>query len=263
MKEVAYPRFFHTQPLTDFERKRLDALPQLPPSYVEFLDTFGRARFFRELDRDTHHLFVFPPPDKMHFYGNSYMMDAAATDSTGVCFKFSELVRGAEPPLYDIVLGIAPASPRRRADSFMDWLTRAWERCRRRYTKKAWARVISGPEPFTSAEQRIVDIRRGFSWRQLPPHNGMVAIEFTNASDGHLTHYSIGVKDEYGMRMVGGFFVDVAHVAPGTTAVVHVPLGGYSHLLTAEISELFDKGEPKPESRGDFWEFRGLNNEAA
>src|SRR5262245_35863678 len=48
--------------------------------------------------------------------------------------------------------------------------------CRRRYTKKAWARVVAGPEAFTSAEQRIVDIRRSFSWRQLPPHDGMVSI---------------------------------------------------------------------------------------
>jgi hypothetical protein len=199
----------------------------------------------------------------MHFYGDSYMMDAAATDSTGVSFKLSELARGAEPPLYDIALGIASTSPRRRADSFMDWLMRAWERCRRRYTKKVWAKVIAGPDPFTPAEQRIVDIRRGFSWRQLPPHNGMVSIEFTNASDGSLSRYSIGVKDKYGLRMVGAFFVDVAHVAPSTTAIVHVPLGGYSHLLSAEISVLFDKGEPKPESRGDFREFQAINNGAA
>lgn len=94
MKEVAYPRFFSYIAVTDFERKRLDALPQLPPTYVEFLNTFGRAKFFRELDRDTHHLFVFPPPDKMHFYGDSFLMDAAATDSTRVAFKFSELYAG-------------------------------------------------------------------------------------------------------------------------------------------------------------------------
>jgi hypothetical protein len=263
IKEIAYPRFFHMQPLTDFERKRLAALTQLPPSYVEFLNTFGRARFFRELDRDRHHLFVFPPPDKMHFHGDSYMMEAAATDSTGLSFKYSELARGAESPLYDIALGIAPGSPRRRADSFMHWLTRAWERCRRRYTKKEWARVIAGPEPFTPGEQRIVEIRRGFFWRQHPPHNGMVSIEFTNASDGRLSFYSIGVKDNYELRMVGGFYVDVAHIAPQTTEIVHVPLGGYSHLLTAEISVLFDKGEPKPESRGDFWEFRALKNGTA
>lgn len=254
IEEVAYPGFFHRQALTDFERKRLDALPQLPLSYVEFLNTFGRAKFFRELDRDTHHLFIHPPPEEIHFAGDSYMMAAGGLDSTGVFFKFSELTQGAEPPLYDIALGIAPASPRRRADSFTDWLIRAWERCRRRYTKKAWSRVIAGPEPFTPDERRIVDIRRGFSWRQLPPHHGMIAIEFTNASDGYLPRYSIGVKDKYGSRMVGGLFVDVAHIEPGMTAVVHVPLGGYSHLLTAEISVLFEKGEPKPESRGDFWE---------
>ena len=87
---------------------------------------------------------------------------------------------------------------------------------------------MAGPQPFTPEEQRVLQIRRGFSWRQLPAHNGMVAIEFTNASDGHLMRYSIGVKDKYGLRMVGGFFVDVAHVAPGMTTIVHVPLGGYS-----------------------------------
>jgi hypothetical protein len=259
IQEVAYPHFFHTEPLTDFERKRLDALPQLPPSYVEFLNTFGRAKFFRELERNEHHLFVSPPPGSMHFYGDTYMMDVARTDSTEVSFKFCELALGAEPPLYDIALGIAPASPRRRADSFMDWLTRAWERCRRRYTKKAWAKVLSGPTPFTQEEQRIVEIRSGFSWRQLAPQNGMVAIEFTNASDGELPYYCIGVKQKYGSSMVGGFRLDVAHIKPGTKDVVYMPMGGYSHLITAENSVLFDKGEPKPETRGDFWEFRAIN----
>ncbi len=255
MKEVAYPRFFHCEPLTEFERKRLNALSQLPPSYVEFLNTFGRARFFRELDRDSHHLFVFPPPDTMHFYGDSYMMDAAATDSTRVSFKFSELVPDSEPPLYDIALGIGPTSPRRRADSFMDWLTRAWDRSRRRYTKKEWAKALAGPKPFTAEEQRIVEIRRLFSWRQLPPLNGMVSIEFNNRSNGYLSRYSIGVKDKFGVRMIGAFFVDVSQIGPGTKAVIHVPMGGYAHLLTAESSVLFDKGVPEPESRGDFREF--------
>jgi hypothetical protein len=263
MKGVNYPRFFHCLPLTDFERKRLDSLSQLPPSYIEFLKTFGRARFFRELDRDNHRLFVLPPPEKMHFYGDSYMLDVGGTESTTVSFKFSELTTGAEAPLYEAVPGVASASPRRRADSFMDWLTRAWERSRRRYSKRAWARVLAGPEPFTPEEQRIVEIRRGFSWRQLPPQNGMVAIEFTNASDGCLSRYTIGVKDRYGSWMVGAFWIDVAHVAPGTTAVAHVPLGGYSHLLSPEMSILFDTGEPMPESRGDFCEFTPVDNKVA
>jgi hypothetical protein len=140
----------------------------------------------------------------------------------------------------------------------MDWLTRAWDRSRRRYTKKAWARTLAGPVPFTAEEQRIVEVRRGFSWRQLPPQNGMVSIEFTNVSDGFLSRYSIGVKDKYGIRMIGAFFVDVSQVRPGTTAVARVPMGGYAHLLTAESSVLFDKGEPKPESRGDFSEFTAI-----
>src|SRR5262245_21233404 len=130
---------------------------------------------------------------------------------------------GAEPPIYDR----AVASPRKRADSFTEWLTKAWEHSRRRYTKKAWAQVLSGPEPFTVEERRIVEARAGFAWRQLPPENGQVVIEFTNRSDDYLPRYTIGVKDKYGNRMTGAFFVDVSHIAPKTTAVVHVPLSGY------------------------------------
>lgn len=252
MKAVTYPLFFHCEPLTKDERKRMKALPQLPQSYVEFLNTFGKASFFRELDRDEHHLRVFPPPREVRFRGDSYLVNAAATDWTVVAFKFSDLSTDRDPPLFDIVSG----GPRRRADSFMDWLSRAWDRCRRRYTKKTWARVLAGPEPFSAEEQRIVEIRRGFSWRQLPPYHGKIAIEFTNTSGGYLSRYSIGVRDKYGASMIGGFLVDVARVGPGTTAVIHVPMGGYAHLLTAESSVLFDKGEPKPESRGDFGEFK-------
>ncbi len=257
MKRVAFPQFFHTEPLTRFERKRLESLPQLPSSYVDFLNTFGRARFFRELDRDKHYMMISPPPEKMSFRGDSYMMDAAYAGNTTVSFKFSELAPGKEPPLYDIALGIAPASPRRRADSFMDWLTKAWDRSRRGYTKKAWATAITGPTPFSAAEQRIVDIRRGFKWRQLPPKDGMAAIEFTNASDGRLSYYSIGVKRKHG-GVFGGFWVKADHIAPGATIIVHVPMGGYANQLTAESCVLFDKGEPKPETRSDFWEFREM-----
>jgi hypothetical protein len=255
MKKVAFPQFFHLEPLTKFERKRLDSLPQLPPSYVDFLTTFGKARFFRELDRDRHHLMIFPPPEKMNFYGDSYMMDVAHAGNTTVSFKFSELESGKEPPLYDIALGIAPASPRRRAESFMEWLVEAWDRRRRGYTKKAWATVVAGPTPFSAAEQRIVDIRRGFKWRQLPPKDGMVTIEFTNASDGRLSCYSIGVKRKHG-GVFGGFRVKTDHIESGSTVIVYRPMGGYADQLTAESCVLFDQGEPKPETRSDFWEFR-------
>jgi hypothetical protein len=257
MDEVHYPRFFHCEPLTKWERKRLDTIADLPPSYVEFLEAFGRAKFFRQLDRDVHDLEVFPPPEEMHFYGDSYMFDIGARAySAPVSFKFSEFAPGAEPPIYDIALGIAPAAPRRRAESFTDWLTKSWVSCRRKYSRKAWATVLSGPVPFTSEELRICEIRNGFSWRQLPPHDGKVVVEFKNGSTGYLHYYSIGVRDRDGIRMTGGFRVDVSHIAPGTTAVLELPMGGYEHLLTAEISVLFDKGDPRPESRNDFWEFR-------
>jgi hypothetical protein len=125
MEEVHYPRFFHFEPLTKLERRRLDAQPTLPPSYVEFLNTFGRAKLFRKLDSETHHLFVFPPSEKLHFYGDSYMLDVAAMAfSMPVALKFSELAVLTEPPIYDIALGVAPASPRKRAESFqrIRWL---------------------------------------------------------------------------------------------------------------------------------------------
>lgn len=264
MKEVRYPHFFHCEPLTDSERRRVDALPNLPPSYVEFLETFGRARFFRELDQDKHRLFVFPPPEKLRFYGDSYMLDVAATTySMPVALKLSELAHGAESPIYEIALGIAPDSPHRSADSFAQWLTNAWERSRRQYTQREWSRVLAGPVPFTEEEQKIVARRRGFSWRQLSPESGHIVIEFTNRSDGQLSRYTIGVKDTYGTRMTGALFVDVSRIAPGTTSVVRVPLGGYSQLLTPEISVLFDKGEPMPESRGDFCELTPVKDGTA
>lgn len=255
MQEVNFPYFFYCQPLSESEQERLDAMPQLPPSYVEFLNTFGRVKFFRDLDRDRHHLFVCPPPQEIQFYGGSYMMDVGATDGTTVFFKYSELTVGRESFLYDIALG----NPRKNADSFMEWLTMAWWRTRKSYTKKRWDRVLAGPVPFTPEEKRIVEIRRNFAWRQRRPINGMVSVEFSNNSDGWLSHYSIGVKDEHGIRMVGGFWIDVSKVAPGTTEVINVPLRGYWHLITPEIAVLFDKGDPSPESRGDFWEFRKLN----
>lgn len=261
MNEVRFPRFFNCQPLTKMERRRLDGLPTLPPSYREFIDTFGRASFFRELDRDMYHLSVVPPSDNLPFCGDSYMLKVAATTSSmPVAFKLSEFANGGEPPIYEISLGTAGAGARRRADSFTEWLTKTWERSRRRYTKKAWARVLAGPEPFTEEEQRIVATRRGFTWRQLASEGGQIVVEFTNRSDRLLARYTIGVKDKYGQRMIGALYVDVAHIKPGTTSVVRVPLHGYKDLLTPEISVLFDKGDPMPETRGEYCEFAAVEN---
>lgn len=252
--EVRYPEFFRCEPLTAEERKRVEAIPNLPQSYLKFLETFGRARFFRELYRDRHKLFVYPPPPKLPFYKDSYMVGfGAVAFSMPLMFKWSELESGVEPPVYDLSCG----SPRRRADSFTEWLTKVWERTRKAYTKKDWARVQAGPEPFTESEHRIVQIRRGFSWRQLEPRNGNIAVEITNGSDGKLPFYSIGVKGKYA-DFRGGFHLKVSTIEPGAKEVVEISLsGGYDQSLTAETAVLCDKGEPVPERREDFWEFRG------
>ena len=70
MEEVRYPRFFHCEPLTEEEHRILAALSGLPPSYIEFLETFGRAKFFGQLDRDRHRIRVYPPTDRLLFYSD-------------------------------------------------------------------------------------------------------------------------------------------------------------------------------------------------
>src|SRR5688572_30268510 len=78
MEEVKYPRFFHSESPSKEERKRIESLPNLPPSYVEFLNSFGRARFFRELYRDRHRLYIYPPSETLQWHRTDYMLEIGA-----------------------------------------------------------------------------------------------------------------------------------------------------------------------------------------
>src|SRR5262249_35787830 len=94
MAGICYPRFFHCEPLTAAQQEDVRAVPDLPPSYLEFLAVFGRARFFRELDRDSHEILVLPPLD------HGEWVQVATCDPTMVLLHRGDLAAGAEAPLF-------------------------------------------------------------------------------------------------------------------------------------------------------------------
>jgi len=255
MAEVSYPRFFHTDSLSKEDHLRVKALRVLPESYRAFLAEFGSGRFFRELYRDSHLVLVWPPPNELMFVGTDYMMQVGTFDSNAAFFSWSEMQASKDPAVYEWTSG--RGSLTKRANSFVEWLKGVWSSARERYGKRKWSTVMSGPPEFNASERAIVRTRAGFSWKQLAANNGKVCVEIDNKSDEGLQWYTIGVRSRR-RNFVGAFYIDVSRVPAKSCCSVEVAMGGYSHLLSAEMAELFDKGQPLPESRDEYKELMGL-----
>jgi hypothetical protein len=111
------------------------------------------------------------------------------------------------------------------------------------------------PKPFSPREQAVVQARKSFAWKHVGfTPEGNAIFEVSNASQSRLPFLSIGVR---GPRLVGGAWLDVAAVVPGTTA--RVEHACYKELVPFDEQHFFDTRDPTPETREDFWEFKRLS----
>lgn len=113
------------------------------------------------------------------------------------------------------------------------------------------------PKSFSARDQKIVEARRKFAWRHVGfATNGAALFEITNGSDLRLAYLSVGVQGRGGTKLVGGVWLGVSHITPGSRAVVQQDC--YKDKLRPEEVECFDEPDPTPETKDRYWEFKRL-----
>ncbi|HJV53014.1 MAG TPA: hypothetical protein VJ652_16215 [Noviherbaspirillum sp.] len=112
-------------------------------------------------------------------------------------------------------------------------------------------------KPFSKRDQRIVDARRKFKWRHVGfAENGDAIFEVANQSDMRLRYLSIGIQGRGESKLIGGVWLDVSDIAPGSTGFVQRDC--YKDKLLPEELEVFEKDDPVPETKDRYWEFKRL-----
>jgi len=81
---------------------------------------------------------------------------------------------------------------------------------------------------------------------------GYHIFEITNAGRLPLPVLTVGARSKDG-RLNGAIRLNIAHVPPGKTEVVHANC--YKDLVPSGEIEIFDLPDPKPEDREYYWEF--------
>lgn len=118
------------------------------------------------------------------------------------------------------------------------------------------------PQPFTDKQLRIVAARQQFRWQHTGfAPNGDALFDVFNGSDMRLPYLSIGVQGRGGTKLIGGAWLDVSGIEPGSRGVVQHDC--YKDQLLQEEVECFAKADPTPETRDRYWEFNRLQKRGA
>ena len=223
-----------------------------PPSYKQFVLTFGHTLLYRQKSIYLVEVLTFPREAILPQGDRAF--NFGRTDLGLVYFLESHLAPNAECPVFQ-----TPGESsgiEKIAESFRDWLTTACRAARKLYSKKRWADIEAGPVPFSPEELAIVDARRYFRWRVVGvSKEGNIRFEIHNGSQRRLPFLSLGVRGKHG-SVQGGVWLPVSHITPGSTAVVEKDC--YRDLLAPSDVEVFDKPDPGPEDRDVYWEFRPI-----
>lgn len=229
----------------------------LPRSYREFVQEFGKAKLYKV--KGGYALGVLAAPSAAVGPDGVPLLCVGHYQSAKAYFKQSELAEVKEPPVYEW----GQAGLRKSADGFASWLENRCSAARSQYGKRGWARVLKGPKPFTEREEAVVQARRDFKWRVVgvTPDNDLI-FEVTNCSGMTLPFVSIGVRSSHG-KFEGRVWLPVSHIGSGTTGVIEKDC--YKRYVDPEQIEVFALPDPEPEDRDEYWEFRevGLLGEAA
>jgi hypothetical protein len=228
-------------------------LPKFPASYLEFLSRFGDTWFFREIGRSSWAMRLFGRPElvthekterELQFLGWS---EGAAAD---IYFDDAQLAPGAE---VSVIVG-AGGRLRETGLTFDAWLEQRAQQLRKRYGKRAWQKVLSGPPPFNDQERAVIEARRHFEWRIVGiTDDKCIQFQVTNRSKITLRGLSVDVR---GPNLVGGTSLPVGSIGPGETRIVAVDC--YKDLVDPAETRITIPVEPEPESRGEYFELRTL-----
>jgi len=224
----------------------------LPLDYVRFLRRFGKATLYRQ--HVGYALSILMPPQEVLSRSGEGLLLIGYLLGRSVYFRTDQLRENRTCPVFEgyaqrIVLA---------GTGFAAWLQQRAAMLRSKIGKRKWAAIVAGPPAFSDSEQEIVAARRLYVWKSKGPQgNGDIGIEVTNGSTHSLPFLTIGVRSAAG-NFNGSVWLPVSDIPPGVTRLIAHDC--YKEYLPRESVELFDLGDPGPEDREDFWEFRQLRN---
>jgi hypothetical protein len=221
----------------------------VPPSYKAFVLQFGNAHLYRK--GSGYLVRVFAAPREVVCDRGQPLLHFGRTDLALAYFKESLLVRGGESPVFEWRHG---GGMRKAADGFEEWLIKSCASARKRFSKRGWEALVTGPAPFNEREKAIAEARKRFRWRVLDiAKNGDLVFEVHNGAEISLPYLSVGVRKKNG-EVIGGVWLPVSSIAPGQTGTIQK--GCYKERHAPETIEVFQQPDPGPEDRDVYWEFK-------
>lgn len=212
----------------------------LPPSYKEFVLTFGNAKLYRR-SRNGYRIRIFSGPRESVLKNGTRIYQIAVDDGASVYLKPEP--GSTEFPVFEFESGLEE----KVANDFEEWLRESCAHARDTYGKERWAEIVRGPEPFTSEEQEVIAARRAIEWRVLGiDTDGNHIFEVTNAGGRALPVLTVGVRSK-DHRLNGAVLLKIGNLGPGQTGVVHVDC--YKDFVSPCEIEVFALSDPKPEDR--------------
>lgn len=250
IRSVNTPKFFLATHEVDWDAVAAieRACGRLPLDYVSFLHEFGQARLFRGPMMGLYQIEILRRPYVWDEAMGARAIQFGAIPGTPAVFKADAKSHRVASTVY---LSVG-AGHRRVGKSFGEWLLASIGRRRAKYSRRRWAEIVRGPQPFSPEEQRIVDALARYSFRKagVAP-NGDVLIEVFNGSNAILRNISVGVRA--GDLVEGGVRLRVDMVGPGETRILSCDC--YKDLIPADQVTLFREPPPGPEDREYRWEF--------
>jgi hypothetical protein len=229
-----------------------DLKQPLPEDYLRFVERFGKAMLYRRHVGYALSVLV-PPKEVLSRHGEGLLLIGYLLGRT-VYFRTDQLRGNRTCPVFEgYARRIVLAGP-----GFAAWLQQTAAMLRSKIGKKQWAAIVAGPPPFSESDREIVAARRLYVWKSIGPQaNGDIGIEVTNGSTQALPFLTIGVRSTAG-DFNGSVWLRVGDIPSGGTKLVTHDC--YKEYLPRESVQLFDLGDPDPEDREHFWEFRQPKN---
>jgi hypothetical protein len=218
----------------------------LPSSYREFILRFGNAKLYRNARNNSYRIGVFASPREEVLNDGTHIYQIGFHDGAKVYIK-----PRSNPTQFPI--SEFEEDWEEVANDFEEWLVASCSLARSKYGDDKWADIVRGPKPFTPEEEEIIEARRSIHWRQSGVDaDGNHIFEVKNAGSRALPALTVGVRSR-NRRLNGAVRLDIRHVGPGQTEVLHVNC--YRGLVMPSEIEVFALPDPRPEDRESYYEF--------
>ncbi len=218
MAGVKTPKFFTLADPCDVTALAANQrqFPHLPIDYTCFIKQFGGARLFRHPRELGYLITFFSSPEIVRECRYAPLVHIGNLHGQGmICFR-PEIDRDSRWNIYEQ----RGANLFNTKLGFSEWFASRWSRSKNFYSKKAWAKYVAGPKPFTPEEQLIVEARLLYSINLLGhDDSGLAIVEVTNGSS--LVLPTLTVRVDAGKRERGAIWLNVSDVFPGSKKILH------------------------------------------